>query len=227
MRTLRKLIIAATTLTVGAGLVLGAQPAFARSYDVRPGDTLWAISRQTGVSIQTILRLNHPANPNLIFPGQHLTLPAPPGPCVVPAPRPPSISRAQAVADLIAGAHRHGVNPAFVLAVSWWESGWNQSEVSPDGAIGLMQITPGTAAWGGPHLLGHRVNLADPAHNADLGAALLYDYLQKFNDPKLALAAYYQGPTAAAKFGIFPSSRHYVEGIWALRNRFEARFASA
>ncbi|MGH7777252.1 MAG: lytic transglycosylase domain-containing protein, partial [Candidatus Dormibacterales bacterium] len=143
-------------------------------------------------------------------------------PIVVPRPHPPAISRAQAVADLVGAAHRFGLKPAFVLAVSWWESGWNQSAVSPDGAVGLMQITPGTAAWGGPHLLGHRVDLADPVQNADLGAALLLDYLQTFNDPKLALAAYYQGPTAAARFGIFHSSRNYVDGIWSLRNRFLA-----
>lgn len=44
-------------------------------YRVRYGDTLWAISRQFGVSIASIARENGIQNPNLIYPGQILTIP--------------------------------------------------------------------------------------------------------------------------------------------------------
>jgi len=136
-----------------------------------------------------------------------------------PAPRPTS---AQARAILIRAAHNHGLNPNFVLAVSYWESGWNQAARSYTGAVGLMQVEPYTAAWAGPSLLGRRVNLNNPVDNAELGAALLRSYLDRLRDPKLALAAYYQGLSGVLRYGIYPSSRTYVDGIWRLRNQFQA-----
>ncbi len=136
-----------------------------------------------------------------------------------PAPRPTS---AAARAILIRAAHNHGLNPNFVLAVSYWESGWNQAARSYTGAVGLMQVEPYTASWAGPALLHRGVNLNNPVDNAELGAALLRSYLDRLQDPKLALAAYYQGLAGVRRSGIYPSSRTYVDGIWRLRNQFQA-----
>ena len=111
------------------------------------------------------------------------------------------LTSAQARAILIRAAHHHGLNPNFVLAVSYWESGWNQAARSRTGAVGLMQVEPYTAAWAGP--------------------ALLRSYLDQLHDPKLTLAAYYQGLGAVRRHGIYPSSRSYVDGIWKLRNQFQ------
>jgi N-acetylmuramoyl-L-alanine amidase len=150
-------------------------------------------------------------------------------PSARPAPRPmarpaaaPRLTSAQARAILIWAAHRHGLNPNFVLAVSYWESGWNQAARSYTGAVGMMQIEPYTAVWAGPTLLGRRVNLNNPYDNAELGAALLRSYLDRLRDPKLALAAYYQGLSGVLRYGIYPSSHTYVDGIWRLRNQFQA-----
>jgi soluble lytic murein transglycosylase-like protein len=129
---------------------------------------------------------------------------------------------AQARAILVRAAHNHGLNPNFVLAVSYWESGWNQAARSYTGAVGLMQVEPYTAVWAGPALLRRRVNLNNPVDNAELGAALLRSYLDRLRDPKLALAAYYQGLSGVLRYGIYPSSRTYVDGIWRLRNQFQA-----
>jgi soluble lytic murein transglycosylase-like protein len=131
------------------------------------------------------------------------------------------LTPAQARAILIRAAHHHGVNPNFVLAVSYWESGWNQAARSRTGAVGLMQVEPYTAAWAGPALLHRRANLNNPVDNAELGAALLRSYLDQLHDPKLTLAAYYQGLTAVRRYGIYRSSRSYVDGIWKLRNQFQ------
>lgn len=141
---------------------------------------------------------------------------------VYAAHRPATLTTAQARAILVRAAHHHNLNPNFVLAVSYWESGWKQSAVSRTGAIGLMQIEPYTAAWAGPALLRRKVNLTNPTDNAELGAALLRTYLTQLHDPKLVLAAYYQGMTAVKTHGIYPSSRSYVDGIWRLRNQFQA-----
>ncbi|HVB78224.1 MAG TPA: transglycosylase SLT domain-containing protein [Candidatus Nitrosotalea sp.] len=199
--------IIATTVTAGTALILATVPASA--YTVRPGDTLWSIYRRTGVPISVIAQRNHLADINLIRIGQQLILPAPQ---TAPAPGPRQL--------LVQAAHEEGVDPALVLAVSEWESGQNQAAVSADGAVGLMQIMPSTAAWAGPHLLGHQVDVHDPAANALIGAALLARYLKEFGgDEQLALAAYYQGPTSVRKHGIEDSSRPYVKGILDLRQR--------
>jgi len=204
--------------------LLAAVPASAGQYVVRPGDSLWTISRSHNVSIAKLARDNGIRNPDLIFPGQRLTVPdapvaAPPAPVVKPA----GVHGAAAKAIIVQQARRHDLNPNFALAVSFWESGWNQDAVSKTGAIGLMQVEPSTGVWAGPKLLGRAVNLNNPSDNAEVGVALLRHYLDVFNgDPKLALAAYYQGETATHRHGIYPSSQAYVNGIWALRNRFQA-----
>jgi soluble lytic murein transglycosylase-like protein len=138
------------------------------------------------------------------------------------AQKPALLTKAQARTILIRAARRHGLNPNFVLAVSYWESGWKQTARSRTGAIGLMQVEPYTAVWAGPALLHRRVDLGNPVDNAELGAALLRSYLDQLHDPKLALAAYYQGLTGVRRHGIYPSSRTYVDGIWKIRNRFQA-----
>ena len=211
----RRMLLAAL-LPALAGLVLGAGQAAA--YDVKPGDTLWSISRRTGVPVDQIVRDNGLRDPNRIVPGEHLVVGEPAATASAPEP----VRGAAARRVLIAAAHEFGLNPNFVLAVSTWESGENQAKVSRDGAVGLMQITPPTAAWAGPALLGRRVNIALAADNARLGSALLSRYLLEFQDPRLALAAYYQGEQGTREHGIYPSSRNYVDGIWALRNRLEA-----
>jgi len=198
---------------------MGTVTASAAQYVVKPGDTLWAIAHGQKVSLATLLAQNHLQNPNLIFPGQKLTIPDPPS--SAPAPRGPHGAAARAI--ITAQSLRHGLNPNFALALSYWESGWNQDAVSKTGAVGLMQIEPSTGEYAGPELLHRNVNLHDANDNAELGVALLRKYLDVFNgDPKLALAAYYQGETATRKHGIYPSSQNYVDGIWALRNRFQA-----
>src|SRR5947209_4952717 len=140
---------------------------------------------------------------------------------------PAPLTAAQARVILVRAARHHHLNPNFVLAVSYWESGWKQSARSRTGAVGLMQVEPYTAAWAGPRLLHRRVNLNNAVDNAELGAALLRSYLTQLRDPKLALAAYYQGLTGVRRYGIYPSSRGYVNGIWRLRNRFQATHLGA
>jgi murein DD-endopeptidase MepM/ murein hydrolase activator NlpD len=49
------------------------------SYTVQPGDTLAIIARRYNVLVETLARLNHLANPNLIHVGQTLLVPTPGG----------------------------------------------------------------------------------------------------------------------------------------------------
>ncbi len=49
----------------------------AQEYVVQPGDTLGAIATQFGVSVEDIAAANDIANPDLIQPGDTLTIPSP------------------------------------------------------------------------------------------------------------------------------------------------------
>jgi len=120
---------------------------------------------------------------------------------------------------LIEAAQRHHLDPNLVLALSYWESGWDQSRVSATGAVGLMQVQPATAQEAGPLLLGHPVDLDDPHDNADIGAAILREDLDAFHDPAMALAAYYQGPASLRQYGMLPDTQQYVQGIMDLAAR--------
>lgn len=66
-----------------------AKPAAAARYTVRHGDTLGGIASHFHTTVAALAHANHLANPNLIYPGQHLTIPpGAPAPSH-PAPRPP------------------------------------------------------------------------------------------------------------------------------------------
>ncbi|MBJ7607531.1 MAG: LysM peptidoglycan-binding domain-containing protein [Candidatus Dormibacteraeota bacterium] len=220
-----------------AGHQPAASPARGRTYTVRQGDTLYRVSRRTGVPVPLLAQLNHLSDPNHLRLGQVLSLAGAPAPASSPAPSksqpsanpappaaaPPrdSTHGEQAKQILRRAAAQLGVEPAFVLAVSEWESGRNQAALSPTGAVGLMQVEPYTADWAGPALLGRRVDLNNPRDNALLGTALLRKYLGDFHgDKALVLASYYQGESATQKSGIYPGSHTYVDGILRLYHRY-------
>jgi len=116
-------------------------------------------------------------------------------------------------------ALRHQLDPRLVLAVSYWESGWDQSRVSETGAVGLMQVEPATAQEAGPALLGRVVDVTNAYDNADVGTAVLKEDVDAFHDLTMALAAYYQGPTSLRENGMFPETQQYVQGILDLAAR--------
>ena len=82
------------------------------------------------------------------------------------------------------------------------ESAGNTNAVSPTGALGLMQLEPGTAADVakelGYHMTQAQINArltADPEFNKQLGLRYMHDMRDHYNgDSVLALAAYNAGP---------------------------------
>ena len=139
-----------------------------------------------------------------------------------PAPPGPSRAAGSSVhAILVAAAVKEGVDPNLLLAVSYWESSWKQESVSSEGAIGLLQVMPKTAATAGPNLLGREVNLHDPYDNALVGAALLKDLLNKYG-ARTALAAYYQGEPALFSGRYAYDTWGYADGILFLASQIAA-----
>lgn len=104
-------------------------------------------------------------------------------------------------------AQQEEVDPILLRAIVATESEFNNQTVSPNGAIGLMQLMPETARTVGV------TNIHNPEQNLRGGARYLKKMLQKF--PKLphALAAYNAGPgTVTRHQGIppVPETKRYV-----------------
>lgn len=91
---------------------------------------------------------------------------------------------------------RYGIDPLLVLSVILTETDFKRYQVSPKGAMGLMQIRPFVArdlalrrgiAWNDD------VGLFDPMLNVKLGTTYLFELILQFNDITHALAAYGHG----------------------------------
>lgn len=141
---------------------------------------------------------------------------SPLSPATVPAvsvPAAPAPAAPLGLAD--AAADKYGLPRALVRSVMAAESGFQPLAVSPKGAIGLMQLMPGTAETlsADPH---------DPAQNADAGARYLRDLLQKY-DGRLwhALAAYNAGPGAVDKYHGVPPFRETVNYVKRIDTRYK------
>ena len=108
-------------------------------------------------------------------------------------------------------ARQQGVDEDLVWAVMRHESGFNTLALSPKGAMGLMQLMPGTAA-----MLGVK-DAFNVEQNVAGGVKYLRVCLDYFDqDIDLALAAYNAGPGNVAKHqGVppFTETINYVAGV--------------
>ena len=108
--------------------------------------------------------------------------------------------------QIFAAARRHGLDSLLVASLVEAESSFVPHAVSPQGAVGLMQVMPATGRLLGPD--GGALDLGDPTVNLEVGARYLRDLLIDYDgDLELALAAYNAGPAAVERFGGVPPYR--------------------
>ena len=116
-------------------------------------------------------------------------------------------------------ATEYGVEKSLVKAVIHAESSYNPQAVSRKGAMGLMQLMPGTAQ----DL--KVVNSFDPQDNIRGGVRYLRFLLDTFRgDVTLALAAYNAGLSKVARHGGIPpyeETRNYVSRVLALQKNYQ------
>jgi LysM repeat protein len=233
-------------LTSGEVLVIPAQSATAvyasantvapataneGAYVVQRGDNLTAIAERAGTTVASLAAVNNLGPNGYLVIGTVLNLngitatgvaaPATTGSTagtgLPPYPTPERVTASQ-VGSIAAG---DGVPPSLAAAIGWQESGFNNAEVSPTGATGVMQIEPGTWAWIQNNLAGGHLAPAS-AHDNVLGGVLLLHQLlaDTGGDPAQAAAGYYQGLASVRQSGMLPDTQSYVNDVLALRNQF-------
>jgi hypothetical protein len=108
-------------------------------------------------------------------------------------------------------SEKYGLNPNIIRAIIKAESNWSPRAVSRKGAIGLMQLMPGTAL-----LL--RVDPHDPEQNMEGGVRYFAFLLDTFKDLDLALIAYNAGPGYAERYSrgkasLYGETRQYLRSV--------------
>lgn len=121
---------------------------------------------------------------------------------------------------ILTAAKSHRLPPALVHAVITAESAYDPNAVSKAGAVGLMQLMPGTAERYGVR------NRRDPVANVVGGTRYLRDLLNMFdNDLVLALAAYNAGENAVIRNGRkippYKETQTYVRRVLKYYNRYK------
>ncbi len=101
-------------------------------------------------------------------------------------------------------ARKYRVDERFATAITWAESGFDQSRNSPKGARGPMQLMPATAARFGVE------DICDPAQNIEGGVKYLRALLDEFQNPLLVAAAYNSGEQRIYEHGGIPPFKETV-----------------
>jgi soluble lytic murein transglycosylase len=124
-------------------------------------------------------------------------------------------------------ARNYDLDAALLAAVIYRESKFEADAKSDSGAIGLMQLLPDTAKGIALHTGGSRFrvdDLYDPEINVRYGSFYLRRLLRKYDDTRLALAAYNAGQANVDRWLAegeeipFPETREYVEEVVELRD---------
>ncbi|MDQ3932895.1 MAG: LysM peptidoglycan-binding domain-containing protein [Actinomycetota bacterium] len=210
----------------------GRGPSQRSMHRVCPGENLTSIAARHGVGVADLVAANHLSDRDYIQAGQQLAIPGQAGgtPATPRQARIPTrerskagpVPRTSAERLIDAAARRYGWDPALVKAVAWQESGWQQHVVSRTGAVGIMQVQPGTGAFVSRRLVGRSLDLKDPADNVLAGVAFL-DHLRDLTggDQRLMLAGYYQGLASVRANGWYPDTIRYVDNVLRLKRRYD------
>jgi LysM repeat protein len=227
------------TVAGGSGAApIPAAPAVSAggAYVVQPGDTLTAIAARAGMSVAQLAALNglNPsaylrsgstlelsgstgAGPGSAAASQQLGESAEGSPGAAPYPTRETLTASQV--GSIASAN--GVPSSLADAIGWQESGFNNGVISSAGAVGVMQITPGTWRWINSSLAAAPLSPYSASDNVRGGVLMLRSLLDATGgSPSMAAAGYYQGLASVEKYGLFADTERYVQNVMTLTAEF-------
>ena len=210
MKILLSLVVLTITANAGEYIVLSNGFRIHADSHIADGGVMRIETNQGAIEI--------PANMVADIETEEYTPPPPPAATQPPAPSADSEKNLTPRELVTRAAIHNGLPPEIVHSVAKAESGYHVDAVSPKGAIGLMQLMPGTAA-------GLNADPHDPTQNVEAGAQYLRDLLLKYeNDPhqvSKALAAYNAGPGAVDKYKGVPPYRETVQYVNRVLKHYE------
>jgi soluble lytic murein transglycosylase-like protein len=195
-------------LPVGLALRLPDRPVaqLLTPYVVRRGDTLSQIAFARGVTLGSLVRVNHLDPDGLLLEGQQILIPR------------LRSGRRAIEASIRRWADHYRIPQSLALALAWQESGHQADVVSRAGAIGVMQVMPQTWAYVEVVLVGRPIPHTVDG-NVRVGLAYFRHLLNLFGNTQRALAAYLQGANSVRTDGIYRSTRRYIANILAISSR--------
>lgn len=191
----------------------------ATTYVVRNGDGLIRIANKYKADWRWIAKRNRVPSSLVIHPGQRLVVKE-------RLVRVGGVSRQVAASKGYARhvvayeARKAGVPVDLALALAYMESGFQQNVTSSVGAVGVMQVMPGTGQWVAKYLVKRPLNLRDIHDNVVAGIRYFKMLLRITGNADEALAGYYQGLTSVRRKGMYDDTKRYVKVIQSLRQRF-------
>lgn len=135
--------------------------------------------------------------------------------------RRPARTRAAVPATIATVSRRYRIDPLLLHAIVARESGGRTGAISAKGALGLMQVMPGTAR--GLGVTDTSRLLTDPGLNLVTGATYLKRLQGQFgNDVPTILAAYNAGPGAVRRFRGVPRYAETQAYVRTIMGRYQA-----
>jgi hypothetical protein len=124
-----------------------------------------------------------------------------------------------------AAAKKTGVDDAYLRAIAHAESGFDANAVSPKGAVGVMQLMPGTARDYGV------ADPTSPEQSIDGAARMIRQLAARYRgDMRLVAAAYNAGAGVVSRYGGVPPYREtqqYIAKVEALYARYRSALGQA
>ncbi len=124
------------------------------------------------------------------------------------------VDRVSTLAMVKAIATEEQLDPALALAVVDVESAGGQRQMSDAGAVGIMQLMPGTASDYGV------TDRCDAEANIRAGVRYLKKLYGEFEDPLLMLAAYNAGPERVYQKAGIPEFNKTAQYVVKVMNRW-------
>ena len=205
------------------------------AYVVKSGDTATGLAVRFHAWTDELISHNHLGATGRLRVGQRIEIPVVTSRDDTSDPKPdkprtkdePDVSgpSRERVRRVITRVSRHrGVDPELALAVSWQEAGWQMHHVSSAGAVGAMQVLPGTARWMEAYA-DRDLRLRRLRDNATAGVLLLSVLREHTRSRRHQVGAYYQGLGAVQRVGLYEETRHYVDNVLAIKKRLERGYS--